>query len=70
MTMSLIGIETISNSSSKTLNTLYKLRTRSSNIIHHPKGRSELRDAFMCESKYKDMIVVKNNMELRKLINQ
>ena len=31
-------------------NTLYKLRIISSNIIHHPERRSELRDAFMCES--------------------
>ena len=28
-------------------NTLYKLRIISSNIIHHPEGRSELRDAVM-----------------------
>ena len=28
--------------------TLYTLRTISSNIIHHPKGRSELRDAVIC----------------------
>ena len=28
-------------------NTLYKLRTSSSNIIHHTVGRSELRDAVM-----------------------
>ena len=31
----------------KAQNTLYKFRTRSSNIIHHPVGRSELRDAVM-----------------------
>ena len=38
-----------SNSSYKTQNTLCTLRSRSSNIIHHPEGRSELRGVFPCE---------------------
>ena len=38
-----------SNSSFKAHNRAYTLRTISSNIIHHPEGRSELRDAIPCE---------------------
>ena len=38
-----------SNSSFKAHNRACKLRNISSNIIHHPKGRSELRDAIPCE---------------------
>ena len=34
------------NNSSKARNRACKLRSRSSNIIHHPEGRSELRDAL------------------------
>ena len=48
--MSRIGIRLDSNSSSKAHNRACKLRSRSSNIIHHLEGRSELRDAFTCES--------------------
>ena len=33
----------------KAQNRACKLRNRSSNIIHHPEGRSELRDAVTCE---------------------
>ena len=36
-------------SSYKAQNRAYKLRSRSSNIIHHPERRSELRDAITCE---------------------
>ena len=43
------GSESLSYSSSKAHNRACKLRTISSNIIHHPEGRSELRDAFPCE---------------------
>ena len=43
------GDESLSYSSFKAHNTLCTLRTISSNIIHHPEGRSELRDAFPCE---------------------
>ena len=38
-----------SYSSFKAHNRASKLRSISSNIIHHPEGRSELRDALMCE---------------------
>ena len=38
-----------SNSSFKAHNRACKLRNISSNIIHHPRGRSELRDALTCE---------------------
>ena len=38
-----------SNSSFKAQNRACKLRTISSNIIHHLEGRSELRDALTCE---------------------
>ena len=38
-----------SDSSFKAHNRACKLRTISSNIIHHPEGRSELRDALTCE---------------------
>ena len=48
--MSRIGTRLDSNSSSKAHNRACKLRSRSSNIIYHLKGRSELRDAFTCES--------------------
>ena len=41
--------ESLSYSSSKAHNRACKLRSRSSNIIHHPEGRSELRGAFPCE---------------------
>ena len=47
--MSRIGTRLDANSSFKAHNTLYKLRTISSNIIHHLEGRSELRGAFPCE---------------------
>lgn len=33
----------------KAQNSDYKLRNISSNIIHHPGGRSELRVALICE---------------------
>ena len=48
--MSRIGTRLDSNSSFKAHNTLYKLRTISSNINYHLEGRSELRDALTCES--------------------
>ena len=38
--------ESLSYSSFKAHNSSSKLRSRSSNIIHHPEGRSELRDAI------------------------
>ena len=38
-----------SYSSFKAHNRACKLRIISSNIIHHPEGRSELRGAFTCE---------------------
>ena len=41
-----------SNRSFKAHNSDYKLRTISSNIIHHPEGRSELRDALTCELEF------------------
>ena len=44
--------ESLSYSSFKAHNTLYTLRSRSSNIIHHPVGRSELRDALTCEIRF------------------
>ena len=44
------GDESLSYSSFKAHNRAYTLRSRSSNIIHHPTGRSELRDALTCES--------------------
>ena len=47
--MNRIGTRLDSNSSSKAHNSSSKLRSRSSNIIHHLKGRSELRDAIPCE---------------------
>ena len=47
--MNRIGIRLDSNSSFKAHNRASKLRSRSSNIIHHPEGRSELRDAIPCE---------------------
>ena len=48
--MSRIGTRLDSNSSFKAHNTLYTLRTISSNINYHLEGRSELRDALTCES--------------------
>ena len=47
--MNQIGTRLDSNSSSKAHNSSSKLRSISSNIIYHLKGRSELRDAFPCE---------------------
>ena len=47
--MSQVGGELDSNSSFKAHNTLCTLRSRSSNIIYHLVGRSELRDALTCE---------------------
>ena len=47
--MSRIGTRLDSNSLFKAHNTLYKLRTISSNIILHPRMNSELRDAIPCE---------------------
>ena len=44
--------ESLSYSSFKAHNTLYTLRSRSSNIIHHPKVRSELRGALTCEIRF------------------
>ena len=44
--------ESLSYSSFKAHNTLYTLRSRSSNIILHPEGRSELRDALTCEIRF------------------
>ena len=49
----LVNRRLTSNSSSKAQNRACKLRTISSNIIHHLEGRSELRDALTCELGFK-----------------
>ena len=63
-----------SNSSSKAQNRSCTLRSRSSNIIHHLEGRSELRDALTCETGFNinmtDMKVVIDKDELIEFINK